>query len=51
MRLIILKTAAVVVMAGMSVSSFAAENVQQVEANRVAEVTLDSAKTYKNPFF
>lgn len=36
--------------AGMSVSSFAAEDIQRVEANCIAEVACVSDKTYKNPF-
>ena len=30
--------------------SLAAENIQKVEANCIAEITLDSATTYQNPF-
>jgi len=36
--------------AGISTLSSAAENVQKVEANRVAEIACNSNKTYKNPF-
>ena len=36
--------------AGMSVLSFAAEEVQRVEANCIANVACVSEKTYKNPF-
>ena len=35
---------------GMSAVSLAAENAQTVEANRIAEVTFASEKTYQNPF-
>jgi hypothetical protein len=50
MRLITLKMAAVLMIIGMSALSFTAENVQTVEANRVAEITFVSEKTYQNPF-
>jgi hypothetical protein len=50
MRLIILKTTAVVMIAGISIFSFAAENVQEVEANCIAEIEFVSGKTYQNPF-
>jgi hypothetical protein len=36
--------------AGMSVLSFAAEEVQRVEANCIAKIVCISQKTYKNPF-
>ena len=36
--------------AGISKLSLAAENVQKVEANCVAEITWDSEKKYQNPF-
>jgi len=35
---------------GILTLSSAAENVQKVETNRVAEIACDSNKTYKNPF-
>ena len=35
---------------GILTLSSAAENVQKVETNRVAEIACDSKKTYKNPF-
>jgi hypothetical protein len=40
----------VTLIAGISKLSLAAENVQQVEANCVAEIAWDSEKTYQNPF-
>jgi hypothetical protein len=42
--------AALLVISGTSTSSFAAENVQTVEANRIAEFSFVSEKTYPNPF-
>jgi len=49
MRSIILKIAGGLMLSGISAPSFAAENVQTVEANRIAEVTFVSEKTYQNP--
>ena len=50
MRLIILRIVAVIMIAEMSVLSFAAENAQRVESNCIAEITCVSVKTYQNPF-
>ncbi len=50
MRLISLRKGAVIMIVGISTLSFAAENVQTVEANRIAEITVVSGKAYGNPF-
>jgi len=49
-RSIILQIVGILMISGISALSFAAENLQTVEANRVAEITFVSEKTYQNPF-
>jgi len=50
MSLITLRTAGAIMIASITTLSSAAENVQKVETNCVAEVACVSSKAYKNPF-
>jgi len=50
MHLINLRMGIAIMINGISMLSFAAENVQTVEANRIAEIMVVSGKVYGNPF-
>jgi len=50
MHLINLRMGIAIMINGISMLSFAAENVQTVEANSIAEIMVVSGKVYGNPF-